>query len=140
MYAAVADQLFDSEIGLKPRVDVDIVDTGHETSSPGYKVTRQVAANYISRHPNDFVPFLEEPLDEYIKKVRDTGEWGGHLELLALARAYVVNIKVLQGDGKVETIECGSEKTTDALWLAYYRHYFGLGEHYNSLGRTILEN
>ena len=137
LYAAVADQLIDSDTGLKPRIDMDIMDTNHQSSNLGYKVTRQVAANYISRHPDDFVPFLEEPLDGYIERIRDTGEWGGHLELLALARAYVININVLQGDGKVETIECGSETTTKPLWLAYYRHNFGLGQHYNSLRRAV---
>ncbi len=136
LYAAVADQLIDSDIGLKPRIDVDTVDFNQESSNLGYQVTRQVTANYISKNPDDFAPFVEEPLEEYIKRIRDTGEWGGHLELLALARAYGVNINVLQGDGKVEEIECGSEKTTNTLWLAYYRHNFGLGEHYNSLRRT----
>ncbi len=136
LYAAIADQLVDSDIGLKPRIDIDVVDINHKPSNLGYKVTRQVAADYISKNPDDFVPFLEEPLEEYIKRVRDAGEWGGHLELLALARAYIVNINVLQGDGKVETIECGSEKTENSLWLAYYRHNFGLGEHYNSLRRA----
>ena len=140
LYAAVADQLVDLEIGLQPKVGIDTMDTKHESSSPGYRVTRQVAASYIWRNPDDFVPFLEEPVDEYIKKVRDTGEWGGHLELLALARAYVANIKILQGNGKVETIECGSEKTNGTLWLAYYYHNFGLGEHYNSLRRIVPED
>lgn len=136
LYAAVADQLINCDIGLKPRNDIDTVDTNFEPSNLGYKVTRQVSANYISKNPDDFAPFLEEPLEEYIKRIRDTGEWGGHLELSALARAYGVNINVLQGDGKVEEIKCGSETTTNPLWLAYYRHSFGLGEHYNSLRRA----
>ena len=140
LYAAVADQLIDSGIGLKPKSDVDIIDTEHESSRPGYKVTRQVAASYILRNPDDFVPFLEDSLDVYIRQIRDTGEWGGHLELLALARAYLVDIKVLQGDGKVETIECGSGSSIKVLWLAYYRHNFGLGEHYNSLRRAARDD
>ena len=136
LYAAVADQLIDSDIGLKPRFAIDIVGTKYGPSNHDYKVTRLAAANYISRNPDDFVPFLEEPLEDYVEKIRDTGEWGGHLELLALARAYNININVLQGDGKVETIGCGSETNANPLWLAYYRHNFGLGEHYNSLRRA----
>jgi len=102
-----------------------------------YKVVRGAAAEYIEGHGDDFAPFLEEPLPIYIHKVRSTGEWGGQLELLALARSYGVKINVLQGDGRVEEIypEDGGEEAK-SIWLAYYRHGFGLGEHYNSLRKA----
>lgn len=100
-----------------------------------YKIVRKAAADYIEAHPDDFVPFLEETLSEYVHKVRDTGEWGGQLELLALARSYGVQINVLQGDGRVEEIMPEQEAETK-MWLAYYRHGFGLGEHYNSLRKV----
>ncbi len=132
LYAAVADQLQDMKTSLK-------LDGQFESHSPllgGYKVTRQVAARYISEHSDDFLPFLEGPLDQYVKTIRDTGEWGGHLEILALAKAYGVDINVLQGDGKVEKVECGVDGAHPELWLAYYRHSFGLGEHYNSLRKA----
>lgn len=138
LYSAVADQLEHSHIGLKPRIDLSTVgeDAFSNSEIAGYKVTRQVAAAYIFQNSDDFLPFLEEPLEDYVKRVKDTGEWGGHLEILALAKAYGVDINVLQGDGKVEKIECGVNKMPTALWLAYYRHSFGLGEHYNSLRRA----
>ena len=134
LYAAVADQLTDSNLGLKPKVSLGTLDLDTVDPRMGYKATRQVAAAYIAAHSDDFVSFLEEPLDTYVRTIRETGEWGGHLELSALARAYAVNINVLQGDGKVEVIQCGSDDS-ESLWLAYYRHHFGLGEHYNSLRR-----
>ncbi|KAI4209175.1 MAG: hypothetical protein LQ351_007850 [Letrouitia transgressa] len=132
LYAAVADQLI--LCGLS-------VDLGIESNRAGgiseetvaYKVTRKVTANYITHHKDDFLPFLEEPLDKYVQKIRETGEWGGHLELMALARAYIVDINILQSNGKVEKIECGATKPKQSLWLSYYHHNFGLGEHYNSL-------
>ena len=135
LYAAIADQLADADIDLKSSTAT--VGHSHEeiTANSGYRLTRQVAASYILHHPDDFAPFLEKPIQEYIRTIRDTAEWGGHLELMALAQAYRVTINVLQGDGKVEKIE-GSEKNSNKqLWLAYYRHSFGLGEHYNSLRR-----
>lgn len=101
--------------------------------SPGYQNVRYTAADFISKHPDDYVAFLEEPLDQYVKKIKDTAEWGGQLELLAIARAYEVNIKVLQADGRVEKIESGGVTNKPDIWLAYYRHSFGLGEHYNAL-------
>lgn len=136
LYSAMADQLLDTGIELKTNTEIDSKSQKKSPAVPGYKIIRQVAASYISHHPDDFVPFLEQPLEEYIRSIRDTAEWGGHLELMALAQAYKVTINVLQGDGKVEKIECGKESSDTHLWLAYYRHSFGLGEHYNSLRRT----
>ena len=136
LYAAIADQLEDVKMGLNPKIKITTNETEPTATNVGYKTTRQVAAAYISEHPDDFAPFLEEPLPEYVKTIRETGEWGGHLEILALAKAYGVDVHVLQADGRVDKIECGLENTPHQLWLAYYRHSFGLGEHYNSLRRT----
>jgi OTU domain-containing protein 6 len=98
-------------------------------------VVRKAAATYIEGHPDDFVPFLDEPLEDYIHKIRDTAEWGGHLELLALAKTYNVEICVLQ-NGAAQKIEPGTENKPETIYLAYYRHGFGLGEHYNSLRKA----
>ena len=133
LYAALADQLSNANIGLRAHIKMDGPGENDIPPKPGYKVTRQVAASYISTYPDDFEPFLEESLTDYVRTIRETGEWGGHLELLALARAYEVNINVLQGSGHVDKIEGSSKSDAKSLWLAYYRHSFGLGEHYNSL-------
>ena len=121
LYAAIADQLEQRGVKLEA------------SQPPAYKAVRHKAADVIEEYPDDFVPFLEEPLDQYLAKVRDTGEWGGQLELSALARAYNLSINVLQGDGRVERITSDELKESQEIWLAYYRHSFGLGEHYNSL-------
>ena len=126
MYAALADQLQQNEMKTI------------SGSIPNYSAVRADAAVYIETHADDFAPFLEEPLDEYVTKVRDTGEWGGQLELSALSKVYGLVIHVLQGDGRVEKIEPQNSPTTfpKEAWLAYYRHSFGLGAHYNSLRKT----
>lgn len=133
LYSAVADQLSERGIGLRPRIRPTVVD---EKEQP-YRTVRRTAAEYIMRNKGDFEPFLDESLDEYVRKVGETGEWGGQLELTALAKAYRVNIGVLDGNGGVHEIQ-GTEDGQDSnesrtIWLAYYRHGFGLGEHYNSL-------
>ncbi|PPJ54784.1 hypothetical protein CBER1_04061 [Cercospora berteroae] len=128
LYSAFADQLeqldipLDSEPGDKPTI--------------AYKTVRAKAADYIQSHQDDFVPFLEESLPEYVHKVRDTGEWGGQLELMALAKTYSTNINVLQDFGRVEKFEGATGKEVKTVWLGYYKHGFGLGEHYNSLRKT----
>ena len=131
LYAAIADQLRDAGMDLKPTMEL----RSEGDARYGYAVIRQVAAACIEQHPNDFEPFLEVPLAEHARTVRDTGEWGGHIELVALAKAYDVDINVLQADGQVNKIEGGSSSARGSLWLAYYLHSHGLGEHYNSLRR-----
>lgn len=135
LYAAVADQLANNEIDFKPKNHIEGLKLDPLSMQTAYKATREVTASYIAANAEYFTPFLEEPLDRYVQTIRQTGEWGGHIELLALARAYGRDINVLHSYGKVDTIECGSSTQVDPLWLSYYRHNFGLGEHYNSLRR-----
>lgn len=132
LYSAVADQLDQLHIPLGATA-------GSKHEVPIYKVVRAAAADYIEEHQNDFVPFLEQPLKEYLHEVRDTGEWGGQLELLALAKTYGTVINVLQDFGRVEAIDGSGEGQKDeakVMWLGYYKHGFGLGEHYNSLRKN----
>ena len=127
LFSAVADQL--TQIGTSIGPDAEAVKEDQR-----YKIVRHTAARYMEGHPDEFVAWLDEPLDQYVKKIQDTAEWGGHLELLALAKAYNVQICVIQ-DGEPETIDPGSEGS-EKITLAYYRHGFGLGEHYNSLRKS----
>ncbi|GAB7355603.1 hypothetical protein MBLNU459_g6331t1 [Dothideomycetes sp. NU459] len=156
LYSAVADQM--AALGLplgaptaKPRLSVPAMFKSKDKDKDGeagggagaaknepYRQVRRAAADYIAAHPDDFAPFLDEPLAFYVHKIRETGEWGGQLELMALAKTYGLHISVLQGDGRVEEIVPDGDDGDDKrrIWLAYYRHGFGLGEHYNSLHKT----
>ncbi|KAF2133777.1 cysteine proteinase, partial [Dothidotthia symphoricarpi CBS 119687] len=134
LYAAVADQLNTRELGLEPSIPVAIAD---EENTGEYKKVRYAAADWIQAHADDFSGFTEDPLPEHVRKIRETGEWGGHLELLALARTYGVRICVLHSDGRVDKIEPEGEDTgREEIWLGYYLHSHGLGEHYNSLRKA----
>lgn len=138
LYAAVADQLKTRELGLAPKIPVTIV--GEENGDVGgYKKVRYAAADWIQAHGDDFAGFMEDPLPEHVRKIRETGEWGGHLELLALARTYGARICVLHSDGQVDKIQPEGEdeaKDLEEIWLGYYKHSHGLGEHYNSLRKA----
>ncbi|CZR59763.1 related to OTU domain-containing protein 6B [Phialocephala subalpina] len=133
LFNAVADQL--------QMAGIPLADDGGEVER--YKTVRVRAAKYMEEHVDEFDGFLEEPLHVHVRNIRDTAEWGGHLELLALSRVYGVDICVLQ-DGPMQTIEPGEGyekkgkegKEKEKIWLAYYRHGFGLGEHYNSLRKV----
>ena len=128
LYSAVADQLEQLAIPLGAAASSD-------KPTHAYLVVRAAAAEYIQAHADEFEPFLEEPLSEYLRKIRETGEWGGQLELQALARRYGVDVHVLRDFGRVEEIAAGEGKMADGkvVWLGYYKYGFGLGEHYNSL-------
>jgi len=148
LYSAIANQLDESGLGLRPdpkRIALQSttesrVETVSSPKHDGYRAIRAVTADYIAEHKYDFEPFMEEPLDQYTRKIKLTAEWGGQLELLAIAKAYGVDINVIQGDGRIEKIESGDlesfdeeERNKRVIWLAYYRHTYGLGEHYNAL-------
>ncbi|KAF2439669.1 cysteine proteinase [Karstenula rhodostoma CBS 690.94] len=136
LYAAVADQMETRGLGLKPRIQVK---TQEEAKLPDYKRVRYAAADLIESSPDDFAGFMEEPLEVYLQKIRETGEWGGHVELMALAKSYGVEINILHSDGRVDKIEPGDDvkgQGAKEIWLGYYRHSHGLGEHYNSLRKV----
>ncbi|KAL0942258.1 OTU domain-containing protein [Colletotrichum truncatum] len=125
LFSAVADQLQQRGIPLAPDAEPKVLP---------YKIVRKRAADWMAEHPDDFAPFLEEDLEGYVGRIRDTAEWGGQLELVALASIYGVEIRVVQ-DGRTEKIG-SAEEEDKKIWLAYYRHGYGLGEHYNSLRKT----
>ncbi|KAA0200379.1 hypothetical protein HAZT_HAZT010143 [Hyalella azteca] len=109
---------------------------------------RNLASDYMLEHKNDFLPFLTDPesgnqLDEsafldYCHKVASTPAWGGQPELRALSQVLKRKIEVLQAEGAPMVL--GEEFGGEALLLAYYRHSFSLGEHYNSLHRKPTES
>ncbi|KAI9881483.1 MAG: hypothetical protein M1830_000046 [Pleopsidium flavum] len=139
LYSAVADQLKLIGVDLRPQLVPKISDietNGNPGEGDDYRIVRCTVAEFISQHPDDFSPFLEEPLDEYTHKIRNTAEWGGQIELLALAKAYGVEIYVIQGASRLEKIVPSTDTEGKTICLAYYRYNFGLGEHYNSLRKA----
>ncbi|KKY18423.1 putative otu domain-containing protein 6b [Phaeomoniella chlamydospora] len=129
------------------------------SQNPTYQTIRSNTASYISSHPEAYLPFLSDPsesLESYTNKIANTAEWGGELELSAIANWSGRKIHVVQAEGIDRVFEPefatpgkipqghiprnhndnpeGNENTD--IWLAYYRKSFGLGEHYNALSST----
>ncbi|KAJ4412132.1 OTU protein [Neurospora sp. IMI 360204] len=143
LFSAVADQLVVHGLPVDGPLSKS-KGTQTQEKLPPYRMVRHTAVDYMEKHADDFAPFLEEPFETYVAKIRDTAEWGGQLELTALANAYNVEIRVVQ-DGRTEVIQPnavangesnGDKEELKVLWLAYYRHGYGLGEHYNSLRKA----
>ncbi|KAI8972073.1 hypothetical protein BDB01DRAFT_811276 [Pilobolus umbonatus] len=119
LYNAFADQ-------LRLRYDDSIT----------YKELRSLAASYMRQHPDDFIPFLyleDGNFDQYCHNIEHTACWGGQLEILALAKSKQVPVDIVQMDGPIVKICDDEYPDKDIIKLAYHKHLFSLGAHYNSL-------
>lgn len=139
LFSAIADQL--ALHGLIP------------SAQASYGSVRHAAANYIQDHVDDFLPFLPSEFGEdgdgaadtglmspkafagYCERIRNTGQWGGEPEILALSRAYNVPIFVVQSGTPTVVVHTPTGATVDwrdknikALWISYHRRMYGLGE------------
>lgn len=101
------------------------------------KELRHKAARYIRNNRDDFIPYLfnEETMttidvDEYTFELETTAMWGSDMEILALAREYDCSIEVLTAGGAPITFN--AEANNPRLIIAFFKHSYGLGEHYNS--------
>ncbi|KAI8929930.1 hypothetical protein BC831DRAFT_441628 [Entophlyctis helioformis] len=114
----------------------------HDPSSDKtYKQLREMAADYMRSHADDFIPFLtndngdmltESEFKEYCQNVESSAVWGGQLEIQALSQALRRQIQIVQRGSPLLKVgeEFGNHKP---LMVSYHRHAYGLGEHYNSL-------
>ncbi|KAK9358898.1 hypothetical protein V1504DRAFT_477536 [Lipomyces starkeyi] len=99
---------------------------------------RRKAAAHIRGDPSTFAPFLFDEatlglrdLNAYCAELENTAIWGGDMEILALSKEYNCPVSVvMSGRARLQMNEAGNRPE---LWLAYYKHSYGLGEHYNSL-------
>ena len=102
---------------------------------------RETAANYMTQHQDDFLPYLVHPktgdmlsLEEfatYCREIKTDGVWGGMHEAHAISSSLKVPIKILQAD--VPPIVFGEGYVQEPVILLYYKHKYGLGEHYDSI-------
>lgn len=85
-----------------------------------------MAADYMMAHSEDFIPFLtlesggfmdDEAFVAYCDKVRDTAEWGGQCEIMALAKALKRPIHVYQADGPL--LKIGEDFSGEPILLSY---------------------
>ncbi|KAK8015306.1 hypothetical protein PG990_008602 [Apiospora arundinis] len=122
LFSAVADQLGQHAIPLNGG------GADEEKKELPYKTVRRRATDYMRAHEDDFAPFMEDDFATYVAKIRDTAEWGGQLELMALARSYGVEIRVVQ-EQRTETIDPGEEGGQKGVRSArrYGWHITGMG-------------
>ncbi|OIT08347.1 PREDICTED: OTU domain-containing protein 6B-like [Nicotiana attenuata] len=142
LYRAVENQLALHSGGLSPYTYLEL---------------RHMAAGYMTKHATDFLPFflsenmsegesddsVVERFENYCREVETTAAWGGQLELGALTHVLKKHIMIFSGS--FPDVEMGKEYKSDSstsscnlsIMLSYHRHAFGLGEHYNSVVRSL---
>lgn len=110
----------------------------HKNIEVSVSELRASAAQYIRDHRDDFVPFLfDEDLgtlrdvDEYTNQLENTVMWGSDMEIMALALVYRCPIEVLSS-GSAPILFNEEETNGDKLLIVFYKHNYGLGEHYDS--------
>eukprot|EP00123_Amoebidium_parasiticum_P020302 comp47032_c0_seq1/m.47590 comp47032_c0_seq1/g.47590 ORF comp47032_c0_seq1/g.47590 comp47032_c0_seq1/m.47590 type:complete len:328 (-) comp47032_c0_seq1:613-1596(-) len=129
LYAAMAHQLqYRSRLPLGKIEDV--------------KSLRHIAASHIRRHRDEYLPYMvndqgdmlsPDEFKTYCHKLETTNDWGGQLELRALAEALGEHIVVLQSNASPLPFGPPTPAGNEPLRLSYHRHTYGLGEHYNSV-------
>ena len=105
---------------------------------------REIAATYMSENKDDFLPFLVHPktgdmlsveqFGAYCSDMKCNGVWGGMHEAQALSTALKLPIKIVQAD--CPEVLLGEGLEGEEIVLLFYRHKFGLGEHYDSVTRA----
>jgi len=104
-----------------------------------YMEIRSLCADTLQENQDEFAPFCEytddiTTFDEYLEKVRNSAEWGGHLELRALGIALSRPILVYSVQSGAKPLAIHEAKTeTVPILLSYHLHYYALGEHYNQV-------
>lgn len=97
---------------------------------------RTLVGKTLLSNQSDFQPFLsltDEQYKDYCEKMASTPKWGGQVEITALSQALKRPIEVIQAEGPPVQVGLEDYKDCKPIILTYHRHYYGLGEHYNSV-------
>lgn len=106
---------------------------------------RKIAADYIRANKDELICYMpssrgedimsQEEFEDYCHQVENTKAWGSQIEIQALSNSLKLKIEVLQGQGR-PTISGADFPNAPHLIVTYHRHFYGLGEHYNSTVST----
>lgn len=118
---------------------------GSNESQPlSFSEIRLKCSEHMRGHKGDFQPYLtndngdmlnDEEYEAYCNRVVGEGPgpvlWGGEYELVATSKVLQRDLVVHIANQSPREIKCGEDPTP--LRVSFHKHYFGLGEHYNSV-------
>lgn len=126
LYRAVADQL------RRFRPELHIWAKGPDRA---HEEMRALCADALRLRSGEYEPFAElnddEDFSSYCDRVENSADWGGELELRALADQLGAQVLVHRA-GEPEPLVLGRAGTGAPLHVSYHQHWLALGEHYNS--------
>ena len=130
---ALADQLTMSE--------AESAADSHRQGTITFGDLRLRAAQHLREHADEFAPFIgvdpgSSEFDQYCHKVESVidAEWGGQVEIRALSASLERQIHIY--DSTTPLLVMGEDFSDKyPLKVTYHRHYYSLGEHYNSVER-----
>lgn len=126
LYRAVADQI------RRYRPDLH---SWNKSADLAHEEVRVLCAQALRKGKDDYECFAElkdgENYQGYCSRVENSADWGGHLELRALADTLRVQILVYRAGEDPITLGNSSGKDVP-LRLTFHQFWFALGEHYNS--------
>ena len=102
-------------------------------------VLGRLTSDLLLSQPDEFKPFIsmeymeDAEFEDYCEKMATTPKWGGQVEITALSRALQKPIEVIQAEGPILQVGQDEFHGLKPIVLTYHRHYYGLGEHYNSV-------
>jgi len=137
LFASIRHQLDQRHQGLELQ-DVELNE--HNINQILYDVEklRKLAGEYILENRDEFIPFLFDEqtgeirdIEDYVHELTTTAMWGSDMEILALAKVFNCPIHIYMAGAS--TIEINQDGNLPKLLLGYFKHSYGLGEHYNSL-------
>ena len=144
-HRAIADQLNSLWLHLPPHSQSSTTGSESEEFVHDFITLRTLASTYLRSHSDEFAPFLgmipnDTEYIDYCNKVESVGdaEWGGQLEIKALCSSLKRTMMIYSADAPV--IIMGDEYhnlNNLPLKLAYHRHFYALGEHYNSIAPIV---
>ena len=141
----VMDMAADGNCLFRALSDGLFYDYGNE-----HATVRSEVCDYLEAYKDEFCAFLvlddddedASDFESYVDQMREDGQWGGNLELVAAARLYRRDIVVFSADLAAMTIPHGCTKKNSAaaasghqLLLSYHDN-----EHYNSVRDNSLSN
>lgn len=112
-----------------------------------YQDLRNRTSQFMLDNADQFMPFLlddngdimsDSKYRDYCVRIARTKEWGGHLELAAIAQITKKETHVFQADndGPIVIDSQQSDCNRKPILLSFHKHLYHLGEHYNSLIET----
>jgi OTU domain-containing protein 6 len=129
---------------------IQLTDTVFSKSDVTFIHLRQLAADQLRTHADMYAPFLclsddqqSAEYDAYCDTVESitAAKWGGQTEINAISSRLKVPIWVYEVDRPVLKMGAEHEDSENGvlpLKISYHRHFYALGEHYNSVKQIEL--